>query len=105
MKCSTTAKSLLLARLAKATEKGEVTDEDLSEVGAKLLARFTPVLRILKSRTGGLWLEGDWTVVQNYGFGKMLVVGPKGSGVTARTRSRSEPQMRALRPVGTVGAV
>lgn len=76
------AKSLLVARLAKAAEKGEVTADDLTEVGVNLLGNYSSMLQILKSRSEGLHLNDDWTVVQNYNDGTALVVGPKGSGRT-----------------------
>jgi hypothetical protein len=75
-------KSLLLSRLASATEKGTVTEADLREIGAGVLANFVPVIEVLKSRTTGLNIEDDWVITQQHFDGTATVVGPKGVGVT-----------------------
>lgn len=75
-------KSLLLSRLAFATEKGAITEADLREIGAGVLAKFVPVIEVLKSRTTGLNIEGDWVILRQHFDGTATVVGSRGVGVT-----------------------
>jgi hypothetical protein len=86
-------KSSLLARLSAATERGEISAEDLRAAGANAFKDFEPLLRILSSRTKGLHLEGVWYIVERYGSHKALVVGPAGTGVTAIGLD-PDPQLR-----------
>ena len=73
---------MLLSRLAAATEKGAISETDLQEVGAGLVAKFLPAIKALKSRTSGLNIEGDWVIVQQHYNGTATVVGSRGVGVT-----------------------
>lgn len=57
-------KSKLLSRLASATETGMVTEADLQEIQAGVLAKFVHVIEVLKSQTTGLNIEGDWVILR-----------------------------------------
>lgn len=75
-------KDNLLAKLAAAIERSEFDENEFKEVGANLFAKYTPAIQVLKSCTEGLYLKGEWYIVNRHGSGLVSVAGPKGVGVT-----------------------